>query len=110
MNAVLNQGRTGRDAGMTRATAHADHCNVGWSDRAYLKARKFLRRIERTFTAEQIRAWAYRNGLEEPTDDRAWGSILTRLSREGHIRKVNYTQAEGRACHMHPVTLWKVVE
>lgn len=109
MNAVLNPGRMGRDAGMARATSHADHRNAGWSDRAYLKARKFIRRMK-LFTAEQARAWAYRNGLEEPTDDRAWGSVLTRLSREGHIRKVSYRQATGKACHMHPVTLWKVVE
>jgi hypothetical protein len=110
MNAILNEGRTGRDAGMARSTAHADDCQTDWSSTAYLLLRNFIRKYDANFTAEQVRAWAHAKGLPMPPDGRAWGSVFTRVAKEGLIRKLGYRQAEGRACHMHPVTLWKVVE
>lgn len=110
MNAVLNQGRTGRDAGMARSTAHADDCHADWSAMAYFSVRNFIRKYDANFTAEEVRSWAHAKGLPMPPDGRAWGSVFQRVAREKLIRKLGYRQAEGRACHMHPVTLWQVVE
>jgi hypothetical protein len=110
MNAALNPGRTGRDAGMGRSTAHADDCHADWSAMAYFSVRNFIRKYDANFTAEEVRSWAHAKGLPMPPDGRAWGSVFQRVAREGIIRKLGYRQAEGRACHMHPVTLWRVVE
>lgn len=110
MNAVLNPGRTGRDTGMARSSAHADDCHADWSSMAYFALRNFARKFDGNFTAEHARAWMHSQGLPMPPDGRAFGSVFQRVAREGIIRKLGYRQAEGRACHMHPVTLWKVVE
>ncbi len=101
--------KSGRDAGMARATASADDAHANWSATAYFTLRAFVRHREHAFTAENVRAFATEKGLPEAPDNRAWGSILTRAAKEGLIRKTGYRQAEGRACHMHPVTLWRVV-
>lgn len=104
-----NASSVGRDAGMARSTAHADDLRADWSSTAYFMLRAFVRRHEATFTTEKVRTWAHAKGLPVPPDGRAWGSILRRAAQEGLIRKLGYRQAEGRACHMHPVTLWRVV-
>jgi hypothetical protein len=104
-----NAGKSGRDAGMARVTASADDAHTNWSATAYLVLRAFVRRREHAFTAENVRAFATEKGLPEANDQRAWGSIFQRAAKEGLIRKLGYRQAEGRACHMHPVTLWRVV-
>lgn len=110
MNAALNPGRTGRDTGMARSTAHADDCHADWSSMAYFALRNFIRHHKANFTAEEARGWAHTKGLPMPPDGRAWGSVFLRAAREKLIRKASYRQATGKACHMHPVTLWRVVE
>lgn len=85
-----------------------DHDNTGWAATAYYVGRSFIKKQQGTFTAEQLRAFAYEKGLPVPHDERAWGGVLTSLAREGYIRKCGYVQATGSACHMHPVTNWKV--
>lgn len=104
-----NAGKSGRDTGMARVTASADDAHANWSATAYLTLRAFVRRREHAFTAENVRAFATEKGLPDCHDDRAWGPVLRRAAKEGLIRKTGYRQAEGRACHMHPVTLWRVV-
>lgn len=100
--------RAARDKGIATAAAHADDVSDGWSSMAYLVLRNWCRKYDANFTAEQVRAWAHINGLPVPPDGRAWGSVFQRAAKEGLISKHSYKQATGLACHMHPVTVWRV--
>lgn len=110
MSAVMKESRLVRDAAIRRAAEGADYDQAGWTATAYYTARAFLKLHFGTFTTEQIREYAYKRGLPVPRDERAWGSILKTLAEERRIRKCGYVQATGKACHMHPVTNWKVVQ
>ncbi len=102
--------RAGRDRGMQRAVDHADRTIERWSDRAEVLARQYLAAVTgQRITGERIRQHAEAQGLPNPPDKRAWGSVTMRLARAGLLRKVGWTTASDPKVHCNPVSEWEVV-
>lgn len=74
--------------GMGRASEHADRVMPGFSENAfaYLKAWVSWRAVGDPFAGEEVVANARDDGIAPP-DGRAWGSVFTRASRAGLIRR-----------------------
>lgn len=97
-----------RNRGIERAIAHADAEFTSWSDVAFAHLKVFVLRRARgaTFTAEQIREHADKQGFRSPPDRRAWGAVMLRAARAGLIRKNGWTIATDPRVHCNPVTEW----
>lgn len=107
-------GQTGRELaedGAKRAADHADRLAAGWSDMAFAHALSFMATLPdgQSFTAEQVREYAAKEGFWPAPDQRAWGAVILRLKREGRILAVGYALAKSRKSHSAPSTLWKAV-
>lgn len=83
-----------RDDGMIRASEHAETDAPGWGERAYqaVIANPYLRHFDQ-FTIDMARQWVYAAGLDEPEDGRCWGSVTTKLLRDGRIEAVGYLKS-----------------
>jgi hypothetical protein len=97
-----------RDAGMQLALFNADDKVPGWPD----QARRYLERFIHEkpflkFQAEDVRAWAYGEGLPVPAHGRAWGSVITKAKRDGLIRFVGYENVTNPRAHSTPASVWR---
>ena len=96
------QAEQARDAAMNRAEiGSGEH----WQDLAFTKLLLILDSLEvgDKFMSEQVRTWAYLDGLDEPEDNRAWGPVINRAAREKLIVKVGYAPAVTGHCRPMPV-------
>lgn len=94
-----------RDAGMQRATEHAEHIDDSWPDTAL----SFLYRYARAhaeFTVEEMTAEATRLGYGSPADDRAWGSVVRRAAIRSFIRNTHTTRPRLKG-HGSPGPVWE---
>lgn len=94
------------DNGIKVAVANADAHAPGWSDRAF----KFVKRFAdinkgREFMAENIRVWAYENGLDVPINDqgepreRAWGGVMARAIRAYVVKNIGSRKTSNINAH-----------
>ena len=80
---------------------------MSWGD----VARGYLEQYpEQQFMAEDVRAWAYREGLEVPENDRAWGSVITKAQHDGVIRRIEYRPVRNVTAHCTPASVWEKVD
>lgn len=104
------QARARADDGIQRAVTHADAVEPSWSDRAlnallwYASATGGGERPG-PFLIEDMRACAYLAGLPPPPDGRAWGAVVQRAARAGHIVQVGFERAKSSNCS--PKCLWE---
>ena len=98
----------GAETGMLLAASHADREIKNWSEIAELLF-KFYARMHghNGFMTEDVRVWSKKLGFEQPPDNRAWGLIAKRLSREGYIKAVGFGKQRSSSCHGSPKTIWK---
>jgi hypothetical protein len=94
MSTPMEAAHARRDAGMASAAEHAEHDAPGWGQRAYdaIVASPYLR-AEPAWTMEFARQWVYACGLDQPTEERAWGPVTRKLMRDGMIEAVGYDAA-----------------
>lgn len=101
--------------GAERAAAHANavHPSPRWVEHAYAAAcvftdlSKWAGAPGADFLAEDIRAFAEANGVPRAPDERAWGAVILRLSRDGVIRKTGeYRPMKNPASHCNPKAVW----
>lgn len=96
-----------RDSGIKRAADHANAQREGWTNDAYSMLRRYMRSHKgKTFMAEDVRAWAIKRGMSNPPDNRAWGSIFKRASREFVIKSIGWRTQASPNCHGSPKNLW----
>lgn len=84
-----------RDEGMASSEEHAEAAAPGWGERAFASVRDhgIIFGRDTPFTMEDARRWAYGMGLDQPPDERAWGSVTQKLIRDGVIEPVGYARA-----------------
>jgi hypothetical protein len=93
------------DDGMSRAVAHADAVEEGWSDRAYrLLCRYATEHSE--FMTEEVRVWAHAIGLPKPPDGRAWGAVTLRAVKASIICCRRYQKTRIPPAHATPRPVW----
>jgi hypothetical protein len=97
-----------RDEGMARSANHAEAVTPGWKDLAFLIFCDYAR-THPTFTTEHVRLHAMAAGLiEEPPDNRAWGSIAARARRAGITHFLGYGPSSDPKQHRSPAAIWGV--
>jgi hypothetical protein len=90
-----------RDAGMRRATDHADDTHRGWNDRAY----DFLVGFASThaeFISEDVSDASRLAGFPQPPTLRAWGSVYRRAIRNDVIVQVGAGRSRLRHASICP--------
>lgn len=92
--------------GMERAAEHADRVEPGWRDRAYWHLQVYAA-THREFMTEDVRVWAYENGLPQPPDGRAWGAVTVQAAKNGFIVLDRYQKTRIRPAHATPRPVWR---
>lgn len=100
---IFGTGEQLRDAGINQSLAHADQEHEDWGDRAI----GFLIRYpEPEFMTEDLRQYAYLNGLPSPPHERAWGGVIVRAKGMGLITHMRYKTVNNPLAHKTPASLW----
>ncbi len=94
-----------RDEAIQQVVTHADELDPHWSERAYASLMLYCFQNKEPFITEDVRAWAEEQGLiQRPHDDRAWGAVIKRASKNELIVKVGYAPA--RSSNLSPKVQW----
>lgn len=98
------QGSILRNKGINKAVLHANSAAPGWTDRA-------LQMLDlyplQKFMVEEVREWAYANGLDEAVNDRAWGGVISKAARCGMVLHIGYRVVKNPNAHATPASYWK---
>lgn len=92
-----------KQQGMNRAVNNAERHHVAWGDQALAMLKQFP---QSRFQAEELRLWAYRQGLPEPPHGRAWGSVMVKAKNMGLIQCIGYQNVRNPRAHKTPAALW----
>lgn len=94
---------------MATAVEHADRVHDNWSEHAYTLFLLFLKGIptSRRFMTEQVRQFAYLNGLPFPPSERSWGSITARLKKEKKIIWCGTARVTNVKAHQANASTWR---
>jgi hypothetical protein len=104
----MEEGNRLKKAGMQLSLFNAEINDPGWKDKALVSLTKFIFKFpDLQFQTEDVRAWAYRNGLPEPPNHRAWGGIISSAKRKGIIAFVGYENVDNPNAHCTPAAVWK---
>lgn len=96
-----------RDAGIRKASEHAEDKSAGWNERAFAELKHFVaQRHGAPFLAEQFVQWVQFKIPAAP-DGRAFGGVMQRAAREGVVVKAGYGLAS--TSNGSPKVLWKGV-
>lgn len=100
-----------RDEGIQRAVDHADALAPAvapkWSDTAYAFLLDYIE-AHHKFTSEDIRVLAESmERVTEPTDKRAWGSVMRRASQAKLIERAGFTVAKDPKVHCNNIAVWR---
>lgn len=81
-----------RDQGIASSAQHAEQDVPGWGVYAILALDNWLdflkfNELKGSWTMEECRSFCHEQGLREPPDMRAWGSVTQKAIRQGIIRK-----------------------
>ncbi|MCG7348812.1 hypothetical protein [Sphingomonas sp. ACRSK] len=82
---------------------------VPWKDLALDRVLDFvvLKSENETFFGTDVREWATKNGLPEPSDTRAWGSVMKNAERAGLVEHAGYGLSPSPASHKTPCSMWR---
>ena len=102
----METGKELRDKGIQRAINHAEREEPNWQQQAlaYL-----MRYPGKRFQAEDVRLWAYENGLTPAPHDRAWGAVIIYAKKHGIIRFYGYKNVKNPKAHSTPASVWDKV-
>jgi hypothetical protein len=95
-----------RDKGMKVAADHAEAVILNWGKDAF---DMLLEYPSTTFMTEDLRFWAYNNGLPKPPNEKAWGSIIIKAVRAGVITHQGYRKVNNPQAHARPASVWEKV-
>ncbi len=98
------ESREQRDAAMESVARNADETVPHWGDMAFDWIKVYAK-AHREFISESCTAAALAAGIPAPHDDRAWGPIFARASRQKIIARIGYGTSTRR--HLSPTPLWE---
>lgn len=91
--------------GMQAAYDKAERVSPGWGEVAFDAFKRVVQQMTAPFTIEQIRFVLRSQGIQSPTDERAYGQIVRRASKENIIIKTDKT-APAVSSHGSGKPLW----
>lgn len=93
-----------RDAGILRASQHADEVCEGWTETALAFLQKFAATTPQ-FMTEDVRV-AAAGIVPEPPDTRAWGNVIVKAKKLGYIRKLGIQCKSDKKGHRAFAGVW----
>ena len=96
--------------GMQAAEDHAEDVSPGWPEIASKLFEMYGAIHPEGFMTEDVRTWAVKIGFEPPPDERAWGSIATKLASSGVIKSLGVAKQRIINCHGSFKTVWQLVK
>lgn len=99
---VFTAARARRDVGMSRSVNHA---GAVWAATAFAFVVRYALTHSEPFMTEDVIRAAASEGLPEPPDRRAFGAIMKKAQREGHIVADGYAPAATSNCS--PKVRWR---
>ena len=99
---------TGHQLAEAGAKQALDHAGYIWAAEAYLAFCYYAKTVE-SFMADDVRHFAYANGLILPPDNRAWGGVVNRAVKAGQIKRLGYAPLKSPNCHARPQSVWQWV-
>lgn len=81
------------EKGIASSVAHAEKTRAGWGADAADKIIHYATHVAKAgvpWSMEDVRIWAYANGLDNPPSERAWGAVVRRVSKPGLIQHVGF--------------------
>jgi len=97
---------TGEDLkkiGIERAIAHAERVENGWKDAALMFIMMYP---GNTFMVEEVRRYAYNNGLPKPPHERAWGKVINEAKKKRFVKHLRYAAVSNPKAHKTPASVW----
>lgn len=94
------------DEGMKAVAAKAEEITPGWSQMAYDALLRFAK-VRTLFTGEDVKRWAYDNGLPKPHNEAAWGAVFAKARRRKVTALNGYVVANSASRHAAPNRQWK---
>ena len=79
---------------------------LSWIEKAIEYIKKYP---HTTFKTEDVRTWAYGNGLEKHKNPRAWGNVVLAAKSKGLIKKVGFILVDNPNAHRTPASMWKKI-
>ena len=64
---------------------------------------------QKRFLAEDVREWAYENGLPKPDNDRVWGVVIKLAVKDNIIRRIGFRLVNNPNAHKTPASYWEKV-
>jgi hypothetical protein len=92
-----------RNSGIAQALDNAELKTPTWKQQALEYVRTFP---SNRFMTENVRHYAYCNGLPHPPSERAWGGVMVSACKEGLIERVGFASVSNPNAHMTPATVW----
>lgn len=89
----LFESNPSRDAGIQQAIDHAEKVDPGWKFRALEMLKACPLQI---FMTEDVRAFAYANGLSKPPTEKAWGAVTLLAVKAGLITQDGHGPVNNR--------------
>jgi len=78
-----------------------------WSEKAIKLLRVYAKSV-RDFITEDFREYAEANGLESPSEPRAYGGVMVRAKKAGIIQSTgNYRNMKHEKSHSCPKMVWQ---
>ena len=94
------------EQGIFRSAKHAETSSPGWANFAFDALLKYAR-THQSFTIEQLKDWAYFNGLATPPAPGSWGSVTRRAIKAKVIVFDCYRESKNPSQHAKPVRVWR---
>lgn len=93
-----------RDKGIEQAHQSVEADTPGWTQSAI----KYLELYpHKEFMAEELRLWAYANGLPKPPHGRAWGAVMVGAVKRGLVVHGGYRAVKNPKAHGTPANVWR---
>lgn len=96
-------GRALKEEGMQKAVDHANAVTPDWSEQALQMLERFP---QQRFMVEELREWAYAQGLPRPPSERAWGGVTAKARKLGLIMHGGYQSVKNPKAHCTPASCW----
>lgn len=104
----MKSGNELRDRGIQLSLFNAENNCPDWKEMAIAVLKNYIRNFPgKNFQTEDVRSWAYAQGLPVPPNHRAWGSVIVKAKREKIILFVGYENVSNPRAHSTPAAVWK---
>lgn len=94
-----------RDLGIKRAADHTESIHPGWQRLALGYVREYACR-HKQFLGEDVRLYAEKHGLPEPSHKRAWGAVMLAAVRAGVIERIGTAPVKNATAHRAFASVW----